>query len=179
MLLLACDTKPSNQQARVNESSIEQSQYPFFNNKLLINSPLKPEEETGEEHNVSPITIAATASVKKYFLKGVAPGAHIGLTIMETKKDTLLPTDNYLIELIKLYKNMYADADFAEPQISENHLFSGFETKGKATLKGKGLLLYLNIMTDKKIMIISVGIYSRESDFPAISRVVNSIKRTS
>ena len=182
LLLFSCNAqpKPSVEQRLVAvDSTTLQKEYSFFHEKLFILSTVKPYEEDGR-NTVSQLSLSVYSDIKKYSFPTLFQKGLITITVAELKeKDTSLSADKLLNEIVAINENMDAFTVHYEKLTSlKNSSFSGYWTTGKLRVKGENSSnMYLNVLTNKKIIITTVAVYDSVNDLDTIHELINSIRK--
>lgn len=106
-------------------------------------------------------------------------GGIIGITVSEFKDiDSSLSEKKYFEELIAIYKN---NAKFTmvlnEKVAFKQHSFSGYKITAKLyTSTKESSMMYVHLMSNKKIMITSIGICDTNEALLTFEKIVGSIK---
>ncbi|MDP1811928.1 MAG: hypothetical protein Q8K66_11050 [Sediminibacterium sp.] len=180
LLLFSCNTKPTAQQVSIPTDSITKyKNYTFFNQKLLLSSLVKPYEEDGR-NTVSQIALTLYNDIKKYTFTTIFQRGLMTITVAEFKeKDTSFTAEQHINEIIKINENMDAfTIHYESIRVIENPSFSGYWTTGKFYVKGeKSSNMYLNVLTDKKIIITTVAVYENVIDLDIVNKIITSIRK--
>ncbi len=180
LIIFSCNTNPAAQQVTIISDSITTNKnYPFFHEKLLISSPIKPYEEDGR-NTVSQIALTVYSDIKKYTFANIFQSGLMTITVAELKdKDISLSAETHINEIIKINENMDAfTINYDSLNIIKNPSFSGYWTKGKFYVNGeKSSFMYINVLTDKKIIISTVGVYENETDLTIIKNLISTIRK--
>lgn len=181
LLLISCNAQPKSSAEQILvavDSTTLYKEYSFFHEKLSIASTVKPYEEDGR-NTVSQLALSVYTDIKKYSFPTLFQKGLITITVAELKeKDNSLSADKQLNEIVAINENMDAfTVHYEKPSLIKNSSFSGYWTTGKLHVKGENSSnMYLNVLTDKKIMITTVAVYDSVNDLDTIHELINSIK---
>ena len=102
------------------------------------------------------------------------------ITVAEFKeKDNSFNAEEHINFIIKNNENNDAiTMHYESLSVIENPSFSGYWTTGNFYVKGeKSSNMYLNVLTDKKIIITTVAVYENETDLEIVNKIINSIRK--
>ncbi len=179
-LLGSCNTvtsKVEKMEKPHNDTLTTERNYSIFHDKLTILSPVKPYEEDAT-NTVSKLALSAYTDIKKYSFMPLLKKGMVLLTVSEFKDaDSSFNAAQHLKEIIEVSEsNESISINYGPQNPLENNAFSGFWSIATTTFEGKeSSSMYLNVMTDKKIIITTLAVFELEDDLNIIKKLVVSI----
>lgn len=178
LLLYSCETKSPNQQVQATDNVTIDKQFPFFHDKLLITSKVKPFEEDAK-NTVSELALTVYTDIKKYSFLNIFQRGIMSITVADFKKvDSTFDAEHHLNEIININENTDAfTVSYKKPSTLDNHSFPGYWTTGKMYVKDKeSSSMYIGALTNKKIVMTVVAVYDNDNDIDIINKALISIK---